>query len=114
MNTGMGQRGGRGVLERAKRSRLCQLAQAGGVVHGSLVDMARTCGNPGCRCEKRGQKHVSLYLTVTRQGKPQMIYIPRDWERRVREWVKRHQDIRRILEELCQMHWEKIRTRQER
>ena len=37
--------------DRRLRSRLRQLlSQADGFLHGSLIEMARRCGNPRCRC----------------------------------------------------------------
>lgn len=107
----MAHRASRPARERAIRSRLCQLIQGDGVIHGSLVQMARVCGNAGCRCQ-RGAKHVSWYLAVSTNGHKRMSYIPSPWERRVREWVQRYQDIRGRLEALSECHWQQIRQRQ--
>lgn len=98
--------------EREKRSQLCHLVRSGGILHGSLVRMARTCGNPGCRCN-RGEKHVSWYLTVTQKGKQRMIYLPQGWEPKIRGWIKRYQEIRRALEELSELHWQRIQRRKD-
>jgi hypothetical protein len=40
---------------------LKKLADIGLFVDASLVTIARTCGNPGCKCA-RGEKHRSQYL----------------------------------------------------
>ena len=67
--------------ERSLRSRLHKLLDdADGLVHGSLIRMARTCGNPRCKCAVKGEKHVSLYLGQTRKGKTRMKYIPKAWD----------------------------------
>src|SRR4030042_2337579 len=81
--------------ERAKRSRLSQLLHQGGLMRGNLVTMARTCGNPRCRCA-RGEKHVSLYVSKSTEGKQRLTYVPKDWEEKIREWVDRHHRVREL------------------
>lgn len=100
------------VKERKIWSQIRKWIRTGGVIHGGLVDMARECGKSNCRCSG-GEKHASLYLALSYKGKKRMLYIPQDWEGRVKEWVRRYKDIRQILEELSEMHWEKIRHRKE-
>lgn len=96
--------------ERAKRSRLSQLLHQGSLMRGNLVTMARTCGNPRCRCT-RGEKHASLYVSKSTEGKQRLTYVPKDWEEKIREWVDRHHKVRELLEELSQMSWESLRHR---
>ena len=85
--------------QRQVRSRLCQLLHQERILLGSLVTMARTCGNPRCRCAE-GHKHVSLYLSVRTAEGRKMIYIPRALEPTVRAWVGHAQDARRLMEEI--------------
>lgn len=64
--------------------------------------MARTCGNPGCKCT-RGEKHVSLYLStrVTDEkgkSKRKMIYISPEWEERLRTWVNNYKRSEELIE----------------
>lgn len=99
------------VKEQKKRSQIRKLIRSGGVIHGGLMEMARTCGKSGCRCNS-GDRHVSLYLGLTYKGKTRMLYIPQELEERVKEWVRRYKDIREVLEGLSEMHWEKIRYRE--
>ena len=98
--------------ERSLLSKLSKLIHQGNIMRGNLVTMARTCGNPNCKCT-RGEKHVSLYVHQSKDGKPRMIYIPRDWEQRITEWTQRNQEIRNILEELSQISWDKLKSRKE-
>jgi hypothetical protein len=105
----------RSALSKKQRlllSRLTKLIHQGDIMRGNLVTMARTCGNPNCKCT-RGEKHVSLYIYQSKKGKPRMTYIPRDWEKNITEWTKRNQDIRDILEELSQISWDKLKNREE-
>jgi len=48
--------------DRQARSQLVKLADSKRLLCGSLVTMARVCGNPNCKCIREGKKHVSLYL----------------------------------------------------
>lgn len=65
-------------------------------VRGSLVMMRRACGKPGCRCQK-GQKHHSLYLSQSNNGKTKMIYLPREAEDKANRYVKNYQKIKSVL-----------------
>lgn len=83
--------------ERRLRSQLHQLlSRSEGMVHGSLIEVARRCGKPSCRCATdEDAKHRSLYLGRTHEGKTTMEYVPKHLEQTVREWVD---DCRAALE----------------
>lgn len=100
-----------GAEERRLRSRLHQLLRgAQGFLHGSLIEMARRCGNPRCRCAADdAHKHRSLYLSQTRGGKTAMEYIPGDEEKTVRRWSEDFQRAASLLEELSQQGWHRLR-----
>jgi len=100
-----------GAEERRLRSRLHQLLRgAQGFLHGSLIEMARRCGNPRCRCAADdAHKHRSLYLSQTREGKTAMEYIPRDQEKTVRRWSEDFQRASSLLEEISQQGWHRLR-----
>lgn len=98
--------------EREASSRLAQLVREEGLLRGNLVVMSRRCGKKGCHCV-RGEKHVSLYLAQSRNGQMKMSYVPKSWETKVKEWVKRYQKIKTLLEQLSQTNWEKLRKRKE-
>lgn len=88
--------------ERRLRSRLHQLlSQADGFLHGSLIEMARRCGRPGCRCASDDQaRHRALALGQTREGKTTMVHIPAALEPAVRRWAGSFQQAAALLEEL--------------
>jgi hypothetical protein len=105
----MRHRQGLSEQDRAARSQLRQLLdRADGLIHGSLIRMARTCGKPGCRCAREGQKHESSYLGVSVKGKPHMKHIPRAQEAQVRRWVEAYQRARALLEEMSQQAWQRL------
>jgi hypothetical protein len=88
--------------ERQLRSRLhLLLNNAEGFIHGSLIEMARRCGNPNCRCASDDDlKHRSLYLGQTRGGKKSMVYLPSDLVPQVRQAAEHFQQALALLEEL--------------
>jgi hypothetical protein len=98
----MRHRGHISAKERKKRSRLTKLLHDHRFLCGSLVTMARTCGNPGCKC-MRGQKHVSLYLSIKDGSKRKMVYIPHQWEPTIRLWVQNHQETKKLIDEVSQL-----------
>jgi hypothetical protein len=88
--------------ERELRSRFhLLLNNAEGFIHGSLIEMARKCGNPNCRCASNDDlKHRSQYLGQTRNGKTSMLYLSKDLEPQVRQAVEHFQQALSLLEEL--------------
>ena len=76
--------------ERRLRSQLHQLlSRSEGMIHGSLIEVARRCGKPSCRCATdEDAKHRSLYLGRTHEGKTTMDYVPKHLEQTVRQWVE--------------------------
>jgi hypothetical protein len=98
--------------ERRTRSRLAQLISQRGILRGSLLLRRRVCGKPNCKCT-RGQKHESLYLVISEGGRTRQLYVPRDWESRVRRWVEDYHRARQLMEEISRIYWDKVRTRQD-
>jgi hypothetical protein len=85
------------------------LSRAEGFLHGSLVEMARRCGNPRCRCASDdASKHRSLYLGQTRDGRTTMLYVPADLEPTVRRWAQDYRQAAALLEDLCAQGRERI------
>src|SRR5262245_37313274 len=83
--------------DRDARSKVRQRMDNQPLLRGSLVEMARVCGKPGCCCQS-GQKHVSLYLAIRVGTKRTMIYIPPNLEANARQAVENWQDIDRLLQ----------------
>jgi hypothetical protein len=57
--------------------------------------------------------HESLYLVVTEAGKSRQMYVPRHWEMAVRQWIEQYVQARRLMDELSDLHWQKVRQRQD-
>lgn len=91
----------RSARERDARSQAVQRVADQALLRGSLVDMQRTCGKKGCRCQQ-GQKHPALCLAVRLGNQRKMIYIPRALEETVRRWVQTGQEVDGLLDAISQ------------
>ena len=100
--------------ERSLYSQLRRLLNEPGLLRGNLVEMKRKCGKQSCRCDcDRDYRHGSLYLGVSLNGKHRMIYIPAEWEERVREWTTRYSQLRELLEEISLASLERLQERKD-
>jgi len=86
--------------DRQTRSQLVKLAATKRLLCGSLVWMARTCGNPRCKCIRKGQKHLSVYLSIRQGSQRRMICIPKRWEDTVRQWVDHYKEATALMAEI--------------
>ena len=108
----MSQRAQRPAPERHARSRLAQLITQQPFLRGSLVERARSCGKPTCRCQ-RGQLHRSLYLAVRHRGRRALLYIPRALEETVRQWVQNGRCLSQQLQDLNQQQLDQLLQRKQ-
>ena len=100
--------------ERQLYSKLRQLLNEPGLLRGNLVEMRRSCGKKNCACRTDpGCRHSSLYLGVSVNGKRRMIYIPSEWEQRVRQWTARYGELREVLERISMKWLERLEKRKE-
>lgn len=97
--------------ERRLRSRIIQLVSQNAVLRGTLAVRGRTCGKQNCKCA-RSEKHVSLYLVLSEQGKLQQLFIPRKYEEAVRQAVAQYQEVRHLLESVSMIYFDKVKGRQ--
>jgi uncharacterized protein DUF6788 len=108
----MSQRSQRSAPERHARSRLAQLITQEPFLRGSLVERARPCGKPTCRCQQ-GQLHRSLYLATRLDGRRVLLYIPRALEDTVRLWVQNGRSLSQQLQALHQQQLEQLLQRKQ-
>jgi hypothetical protein len=101
------------LKERGVRSRLQRSFSNAGVIRGTLTIRERSCGKDSCRCTKGGPKHSSLYLVVSQDGKPRQFCVPRSREAEARQWVEQYQQAQEYLEELSEIYWDKLQSREE-
>jgi hypothetical protein len=96
--------------ERESRSRLKPYIHSQGFVRGTLSVRERLCGKPNCRC-RRGQKHLCLMLTRSKDGKTEQLYIPKEKEALVREWVANYRALQGLLESISSIYWERLKRK---
>lgn len=97
----MKHRGHLSEKQRKARSELTRIIRDLPFVCGSLVTLSRLCGKPGCKCA-RGERHVSIALSVRIQGKRKMIHVPKRLEKQVEKMVERYRQIKRLLDVVSQ------------
>ena len=97
--------------ERRLRSRIVQLISQNALLRGTLSLRERTCGKKNCKCA-HGEKHASLYLVLSQQGKLRQLFIPRRYEDAVRQAVAQYQEVRQLLESVSMIYFEKVKKRQ--
>jgi len=103
-------RAGMTKTERESRSRLKPHISWGEFVRGTLSVRKQTCGKPNCKCQ-RDKKHVCLVLSRSNKGKIEQLYISKDKEGMVKEWVKQYHQIQNLLEKISSTYWERLKKR---
>jgi len=98
--------------ERHARSRLTQLIADQPFLRGSLVQRARTCGKPNCRC-RNGHLHRSLYLATRHNGRRALLYVPRALEQTVRLWVQNGRSLSAQFHQLHQLQLDQLLQRKQ-
>jgi hypothetical protein len=97
--------------ERESRSQLKPLINYKEFIRGTLSVRERVCGKPNCKCQ-RGEKHVSLFLTRSKDGKFEQLYIPKEKEELVRQWVKNYRDAQDLMEKISSIYWDKLKKKE--
>ncbi len=108
----MNHRSHRPAPQRHARSHLVHLIAEQPFLRGSLVERARSCGKPTCRCQQ-GQLHRSLYLATRHQGRRALLYIPRALEETVRQWVQNGRCLSQQLQDLHQLQLDQLIQRKQ-
>jgi len=91
-------------------SRIHWLINNPGLLRANVVEMKRKCGNKNCRCTK-GKLHKSLYLSQSKEGKTHMLYVPKKLEKEAVEWIKKNKEIKKLLNQLSEIYWKRIKER---
>jgi hypothetical protein len=99
------------AAERDFRSRIAQLATGQWFLRGTLSDRSSKCGKPNCHCAQ-GEKHQSVYLVQSHDGKLRQICVPKVWQERVRQAVSDYQEMQRLIEEVSELEWKRLQERE--
>lgn len=82
-------------LKKKIEARLKRIAQCGTLVAGSLNCIEKK-GTPG-------KVSVSYLLTFKEKGKTTSVYVPKDLVPEVRQWVKQHRELKKLMAEISQL-----------
>ena len=63
------------------------------LIKGTVYSLRRTCGKPSCRCA-RGERHVSVVLTASVNGKTRLWTLAEDRLTEVREGTQAYRRFR--------------------
>ena len=91
-----------------------EIIQSGQPVYrGSLIRYSRRCGSPRCKCAE-GQLHEGWALSVSVEGKTQVVYIPDELRREVAAGLRRHEALNKLIERITKADTKRLRTRARR
>ena len=96
------------ISEEAKQLAV-KIPKTSKIIKGSPVYLFRKCGKTGCRCAD-GEKHKSLYLSRSVNGKTQMTYIPHQYEKMVLSYVNKYKEIITMLDKISECNLQIIKT----
>jgi hypothetical protein len=83
-----------GQLARQRRAVERVLLERPPVLKGTLVEVQRTCGKPGCKCA-RGEKHTCWQLSASVEGKTRTWNVSRRYVAKVNRLTDNYRRFRR-------------------
>ena len=79
------------------------------VIKGSVYELKRKCGKPGCKCAQ-GELHSRMVLSASEKGRTRLRVIPHGFLVEVQIKVRRYQELRRARSRLVEVHRKMIRV----
>ena len=73
------------------------------VLKGSVYELKRKCGKPGCKCAQ-GELHSRMVVSASEKGKTILRVIPHGFLVEVQGKVRRYQELRRARARLVEVH----------
>jgi len=99
-------------LQTKRQNLLRQLQNLDPWIEGSLVSTSRKCGKKNCACYHNGAKHPVLFVTGKEAGKTVCLYIPRQLEAEVKQWVQNYKKLKALIRQISEVQKEIIRLRE--
>jgi uncharacterized protein DUF6788 len=101
------------ALRRRRAQLLRKLPPMEQLLRGSLIERYLRCGKPGCKCAQGEGHGPKYYLSVSFPGlRPQQDYVPQGDSAQVSQYLANHQQLRTIVEEICEINRELLRRRE--
>ncbi len=82
------------------------------VVKGSVYELKRKCGKPGCKCAQ-GELHTRMVLSASEGGKTRLRAVPRGFLVETQQKVKRYQELRRARARVVEIHRQMLKVMDE-
>ena len=73
-------------------------------LRGSYVVLARPCTNPNCQKCKEGTKHPTPYHSISKNGKTQLTYVPKNGQQELKQMVENYKKLSAWIEELSDIN----------
>jgi len=70
------------------------------VIKGSVYELKRKCGKPGCKCAL-GELHSRMVVSSSEKGKTRLRVIPHGFLVEIQIKVRRYQELRRARARAC-------------
>ena len=101
------------ALRRRRQQLVRKLPPLDRLLRGSLIERYKRCGKPGCKCAHGPGHGPKYYLSVSYSGRrPQMDYVPQGYHAQITQSLRDHSQVRKILEEICEINRELLRRRE--
>ena len=82
------------------------------IIKGSVYELKRKCGKPGCKCAK-GELHHRMVVSASEKGKTKLRAIPHGFLIEVQTKVRSYQELRRVRVRLIEVHKKMLQTMDE-
>ena len=100
------------ALRQRQKTLLRKLPPLQAILRGSLIERYKRCGKPGCKCAEGRGHGPKYYLSISHPGRrPEMDYIPAEFQEKVKAYLENYRKVKEILEELSAISRELLRRR---
>jgi len=82
------------------------------VVKGTVYELKRKCGKPGCKCA-RGELHARMVISASDGGRTRLRAIPRGFLVDTQQRVRRYQELRRARARVVEIHRQMLKVMDE-
>ena len=79
------------------------------VIKGSVYELKRKCGKPGCKCAQ-GELHCRMVLSASEKGKTSLRVIPHGFLVEIKIKAIRYQELRHARARLVEVHRKMLRV----
>jgi hypothetical protein len=101
------------ALRQRQRTLLRKFPPLQAILRGSLIERYKRCGKPGCKCAEGRGHGPKYYLSISYpRRRPEMDYIPAEFQGKVKTYLENYRKVKEILEELCSISRELLRRRE--